>query len=88
VQWHAYINCGSLTRVAPHLVAHDAADADAAGLGQGFEASGDVDAVAEDVAFIDDDVAALLFPPLPGRPPISGRRPTGLGCTASCAAPM
>jgi len=42
-----------------YLVAHHAADADAAGLRQGFESSGDVDAVAEDVAPIDDDVAKI-----------------------------
>ncbi len=42
-----------------NLVAHDPADADATRLGQRFEAGGDVDAVAEDVAFIDDDVADI-----------------------------
>ena len=34
-------------------------DADATGLGQAFEASRDVDAVAEDVALFDDDVALV-----------------------------
>src|SRR5262249_6866177 len=34
-------------------------DADAAGFGQAFEAGGDVDAVAEDVAVLDDDVALM-----------------------------
>ena len=32
-------------------------DADAAGLGQRFEAGGDIDAVTEDVAVLDDDIA-------------------------------
>jgi hypothetical protein len=41
------------------FVAHDPADADATGLGERLEAGGDVDAVAEDVAFIDDDVADI-----------------------------
>ena len=36
-----------------------AADADPAGLGQRFEPRGDVDAVAEDVAVLDDDVAEI-----------------------------
>jgi hypothetical protein len=38
---------------------HDAADADFPRLGQSFEAGGDVDAVAEDVAFVEDDVAEV-----------------------------
>ena len=42
-----------------HLVAHDAADADAAGLGERFEAGSDVDAVAENVVAVDDDVAEI-----------------------------
>jgi hypothetical protein len=42
-----------------YLVAHHGADADATGLRQGFESSGDADAVAEDVAPIDDDVAKI-----------------------------
>jgi hypothetical protein len=42
-----------------HLVAHDAADADPARIGQGFETGGDIDAVAEDVALINDDVAEI-----------------------------
>src|SRR5207245_5866759 len=42
-----------------HLVAHDAADADAARLGQGFEPCRDIDAVAVDVALVDDDVAQI-----------------------------
>ena len=51
------------------LVAHDAADADPAGLGQGFEPCGDIDAVAVDVVLIADDVAEIdadaeLDPPL------------------------
>ena len=39
------------------LVPDVAGDADAAGLGQALEARGDVDAVAQDVAVLDDDVA-------------------------------
>jgi hypothetical protein len=42
-----------------HLVAHHAADADAAWLRQGFKPSGDVDAIAENVVPIDDDVAEI-----------------------------
>src|SRR5579864_5819731 len=34
-------------------------DADATGLGQGFEARGNVDPIAEDVAVLDDDVADI-----------------------------
>ena len=41
------------------LVAYHAADADATGRRQGFESSGDVDAVAEGVAPIDDNVAKI-----------------------------
>ena len=41
------------------LVAHHPADADLAGLGQGFEAGGDVDAVAVDVALVEDHVAQI-----------------------------
>jgi hypothetical protein len=42
-----------------HLVAHHVADADATRLRQGFQPSGNVDAVAEDVLPIDDDVAKI-----------------------------
>ncbi len=42
-----------------HLVAHDPADADPARLGQGFQARGDVDAVAVDVVVVADDVADI-----------------------------
>jgi hypothetical protein len=42
-----------------HLIAHHPADADAAGLGQSFEARRDIDPVAEDVAFLDDYVAEI-----------------------------
>ena len=41
------------------LLAHRRGDADAAGLGQGLEARGDVDAVAEDVVALDDHVAEI-----------------------------
>ena len=44
---------GSCLPTNAYLVAHHATDADAAGLRQGFESSGDVDAVAENVAPID-----------------------------------
>ena len=43
----------------PHLIAHHAANADTARLRQGFEPSSDVDAVAEDVVPVDDDVAEI-----------------------------
>jgi hypothetical protein len=42
-----------------HLVAHNLADADPAGLGKGFEPRGDIDAIAVDVARFDDDVAEI-----------------------------
>jgi hypothetical protein len=42
-----------------HLVAHDAAHTDPAGLGHGFEAGGDVDAVAVNVALVDDNIAEI-----------------------------
>ena len=50
------------------LIAHRARDADAAGLGEHFEARRDVDAVAEDVVVLDDHVAEIdadaeLYPP-------------------------
>ena len=41
------------------LLAHRGADADLAGLGQRLDPGGDVDAVAEDVALVDDDVAEI-----------------------------
>ena len=41
------------------LVAHDAADADAAGFGQRLQPRRDVDAIAEDVVAVDDDVADI-----------------------------
>ena len=41
------------------LLAHRGADADLAGLGQRLEPGGDIDAVTEDVAFVDDDVAEI-----------------------------
>ena len=46
-------------KLVAYLVAHHAADADTTRLRQGFEASGHVDAVAEDVVAIDDDVAEI-----------------------------
>src|SRR4029077_6585616 len=42
-----------------HLVAHDPADVNPAGLGQGFETGGDVDAVAKDVVIVDDDITDI-----------------------------
>src|SRR5271165_1136266 len=41
------------------MVAHRAGDAEAARLGQSFEAGGDIDPVAEDVALVEDDVAEI-----------------------------
>src|SRR5215468_1385816 len=46
-----------------HLIAHDAADADAPGLRQGFETRRDVDAVAIDVFVINDDIANVQANP-------------------------
>jgi hypothetical protein len=42
-----------------HLVTHDPADADPARLGQGFQPRRDIDAIAEDVVVVDDDVAEI-----------------------------
>jgi hypothetical protein len=42
-----------------HLVAHRAADADPARLGQAFEPRRDIDAVAVNVVLVDDDVADI-----------------------------
>ena len=41
------------------MIAHDPADADSARVGQRFEACGDIDTVAVDVAFVDYDVADI-----------------------------
>ena len=43
----------------PDMIPHAAGDADAAGLGQAFDAGGDVDAIAEDVAVLHHDVAEI-----------------------------
>ncbi len=42
-----------------HLIAHHPADADPAGLGQSLQPRGDVDAVAENVVAVVDDVAEI-----------------------------
>ncbi len=42
-----------------HVIAHGARDANAAGLGQSLQPRGDVDAVAEDILAVDDDVAEI-----------------------------
>src|SRR5690242_4147182 len=42
-----------------HLVAYDAADADAARRGEAFESRRDIDAVAVDVVLVADDVAQI-----------------------------
>ena len=42
-----------------HRIAHRARDEDAARLGEPLQAGGDVDAVAEDVVALDDDVAEV-----------------------------
>jgi len=39
------------------MIMHDPADADAPRLGKRFEASGDIDAIAKDVAPVADDVS-------------------------------
>jgi hypothetical protein len=54
----AHILEGEVEFVA-HLIAHDAAGADATWIGQRFEAGSDVDPVAEDVAILNDDVADI-----------------------------
>ena len=45
--------------VAQQLVAHAACHVDLAGLGQTFEARRDIDAVAVNIALVDDDVAGI-----------------------------
>ena len=45
--------------LAAHLPVGVVGDADAAGLGDAFEPRGNIDAVAEDVAVLDDDVADM-----------------------------
>jgi hypothetical protein len=47
------------------LVAHHPRDAEAAGIRQGFQAGRDIDAVAEDVVAVDDDVAEVDPDPEP-----------------------
>ncbi|HWZ72506.1 MAG TPA: hypothetical protein VN326_13665 [Casimicrobiaceae bacterium] len=42
-----------------HLVAHDPADADSTGFGQGFKPRCDIDAIAENVPVLYDDVAEI-----------------------------
>src|SRR5260370_17993226 len=54
----AHILKGNVELVA-HLVADDAADAKAARLGQTLQSGGEIDPVAENVAFVDDDVALM-----------------------------
>ena len=46
-----------------HLIAHDAADADAPRLRQGFETRRDVDAIAINVFVINDDIANVQANP-------------------------
>src|SRR5215472_5209624 len=46
-----------------HLIAHDAADADAPWLRQGFETRRDVDAVAIDVLVVNDNIAHVQTNP-------------------------
>jgi hypothetical protein len=43
----------------PYLFAHDSADADSTGLGQGLQTRCDVHPVSEDVAMLDDDIAEI-----------------------------
>ena len=45
--------------LAPDMVAHAARDADPAGLGQPLDASGDIDAVTEDIAVLHHDIADI-----------------------------
>jgi hypothetical protein len=42
-----------------HLIAHDPADVDAAGLGQGFKPRRDIHAVAKDVVLLGDHVSQI-----------------------------
>src|SRR5258708_9257650 len=48
-----------IRKLVPYLVAHGARDADPAGFGERFQASCDIDAVAEDVVVLSDDVAEV-----------------------------
>ena len=50
---------GDVVEPVADLIAHRAGDADAAGLGEHLETRRDVDAIAEDVVLLDDDVAQI-----------------------------
>ena len=63
------------------LIAHRRRYADAAGLGDQLEARRDIDAVAEDVVLIDDDVAKIDADPIE----LGSARPACPGCAAPCA---
>ena len=73
------------------LVAHDPAHTDPAGLGQGFEAGGEVDAVAVNVAPVDDNIAEIntdaeLDPPFSRDVSVAlGHRALDFGRAAHCA---
>ena len=62
-----------MVELALDLVEGAAGDQHAAGLGQGFEPGGDVDAIAQQIVAVDHDVAEVdadpVFDPLRGRPP-------------------
>ena len=49
----------SVIELVADVISHNSADADATGLGQGLQPRGDIHAVAEDVAFLDDHVAEI-----------------------------
>ena len=71
------------------LVAHHPRDAEAAGIRQGFQAGRDIDAVAEDVVAVDDDVAEVDPDPepdpsgMPASPSIIARCTSAAQRTAS-----
>ena len=56
---------------------HRIRDAHAAGFGQRLQPRGDVDAIAEDIAFVDDDVA-IVDPDTIDDPPVHRARPLAL----------
>jgi hypothetical protein len=64
--------------LAAHLVAYHPADTDPASFSQSFEARGDVDAVAKDICFLDDDFA-YIDADAKLDAPIGGHRNVALG---------
>ena len=77
---------GNVVEPVADLVAHGARDANAAGIGEHFETRGDVDAIAENIVLLDDDIAQInadaeLDPPRRRHIGIAPRHPAlDFGC--------